>query len=161
MGIYTGKDLKTYSQTDLSRIFGKSGIFYYHIARAIDERAVEPDRIRKSIGTEITFENNLFTLQSILFELKKVENELLTRLEKLGERGRTLTLKVKFADFEQITRSKSLPYWFTPDLIHSVSVELTGSVDFRNKEVRLLGLTISNLEQLEEPGEHQMEIDFS
>jgi DNA polymerase IV len=160
MGTYTGKDLKVYSLPELSRIFGKSGIFYYHIARAIDERPVVPDRIRKSIGTEITFETNLYSLQGILFELKKVENELLTRIEKSGEKGRTLTLKIKFADFEQITRSKSLSQWFTPETIHFTSVELAGSVDYKNKEVRLLGLTLSNLEHPEEQSSRQIEIDF-
>jgi DNA polymerase-4 len=160
MGIYDGKDLKTYSLTDLNRIFGKAGIFYYHIARAIDNRPVEPDRIRKSVGTEITFENNLYSLQSVLFELKNVENELLTRIEKSGEKGRTLTLKIKFADFEQITRSKSLSQCFTSDTIHTTSVELAAAIDFKNKEVRLLGLTLSNLDHLSEQNFQQTEIDF-
>jgi DNA polymerase-4 len=113
MGIYTGKDLKAYSLEELVRLFGKTGSFYYNIARAIDDRPVDPNRSRKSIGTEYTFERDLQGIQEILFELRNVENELVRRMQKSGSKARTLTLKVKFEDFEQITRSKSLHEAFT------------------------------------------------
>lgn len=159
-GIYTGKDLKQISLNDLIIKYGKPGEFYYNIVRGIDSRPVNPKRIRKSVGTEITFDNDLQSIEEILFELKNVENELLKRIEKTGACGRTMTLKVKFEDFEQITRSKSQNSYFSTKNIHSISVELASSVNYRNKGVRLLGLTLSNLESNENDSASQLEFDF-
>jgi DNA polymerase IV len=160
MGIFTGKDLKSFPLEEMIRLFGKTGSFYYNIARAIDERPVDPNRIRKSIGTEYTFDRDLQGLREILFELKNVENELLERIQKVDVKGRTLTLKIKFEDFEQITRSKSQYEAYTPESIHSTSIELASVVDYKNKAVRLLGLTLSNLNSSEEIGAQQLELDF-
>ncbi len=160
MGIYTGKDLKAYSLEELVRLFGKTGSFYYNIARAIDDRPVDPNRSRKSIGTEYTFERDLQGIQEILFELRNVENELVRRMQKSGSKARTLTLKVKFEDFEQITRSKSLHEAFTQESIHETSVELASVVDYKNKGVRLLGLSLSNFDVPEPPESYQLEINF-
>jgi DNA polymerase IV len=160
MGIFTGKDLKTYPLEEMIRLFGKTGSFYYNIARAIDERPVEPNRIRKSIGTEYTFDNDLQGLREILFELKNIEKELIGRIKKSNAIGRTLTLKVKFDDFEQITRSKSQHEPFSPEDIHNVSLELASVIDYKNKGVRLLGLTLSNLDHREESGFRQLEFKF-
>lgn len=159
MGIHTGKDLKEYPLAELIRLFGKAGSFYYHIARGVDDRPVDPNRVRKSVGTEITFENDLTGFPEILYELKNIENELIQRMKTSGAKGRTLTLKVKFADFEQITRSKSLEQLFTPEKIHKTSLELVEEVN-PEKGIRLLGLTLSNLENQEEPDAYQLEFDF-
>jgi len=160
MGIHTGKDLKNYPLDELIRLFGKAGNFFYNISRAADDRPVDPHRIRKSLGAESTFETDLVSMQEILFELKTIENELFKRVEKSGAWGRTLTLKVKFEDFEQLTRSKSLQEKFTPKTLHSTSIELAGLVNYKNKGVRLLGLTLSNFENPDEPDANQLELEF-
>ncbi len=160
MGIQTGKDLKEYSLENLVQLFGKAGGFYYNICRAIDERPVDPNRIRKSIGTEQTYDKDLIGVHEILFELKNVENELIRRIEKNEARGRTLTLKVKFEDFEQITRSKSQRESFDRNTIHQISVDLASAIDYKNKGVRLLGLALSNLENSDDIDAKQLEIDF-
>ncbi len=159
IGIHTGKDLKSFPLEELLRLFGKAGNFYYSISRGIDDRPVDPNRIRKSIGNENTFESDLNTLPDILFELKEIENELVRRIKNSGARGKTLTLKIKFEDFEQITRSKSLQEYFTPVTIHTTSVDLISQVEL-TKGIRLLGLSLSNLENTEVLDAYQLEIDF-
>lgn len=160
IGIHTGRDLRAFSLLELTRLFGKSGSFYYNIARAIDDRPVDPERVRKSFGTEYTFDHDLYTIPDILAQLYQVETELLNRLLKSGVRGRTLTLKVKFNDFTQFTRSKSLLDYYTPDLIHLHSIELCSNIELNKKGIRLLGLTISNLEHHDDIDAYQLEIDF-
>jgi DNA polymerase IV len=161
IGINKGIDLKNFPLSELIRIFGKSGRFYFDIAHAIDERPVDPDDIRKSLSTEFTFEKDLISIQEILSELVNVENELLRRLDKTGVQGRTLTLKVKFEDFEQITRSKSQPLFYEPKTIHNTSVELAAAVNYKNKGVRLLGLSLSNLNTNDDKKSLQLELDFT
>lgn len=160
LGILTGKDLKAFPLEKLIRLFGKAGNFYYNISRAIDERPVDPNRIRKSVGTEQTYDQDLVSLQEILYELKSIESELIRRMEKSGARGRTLTLKVKFEDFEQITRSKSQHDIYTGGSIHKVALDLALAIDYKNKGVRLLGLALSNLDHSEEYEAQQLEIRF-
>ncbi|MGD2034703.1 MAG: DNA polymerase IV [Bacteroidales bacterium] len=160
LGIRTGKDLKQYTLEKLVSLFGKPGHFYYNICRATDDRPVDPNRIRKSVGTEQTYDQDLTGLQEILYELKSIENELYRRLEKNRVTGRTLTLKVKFEDFEQITRSRSQQEVYTRESIHKVSVDLASAVDYKNKGVRLLGLTVSNLDNAGDYEAKQLELDF-
>jgi len=126
----------------------------------MDDRPVNPNRIRKSIGTEHTYEQDLAGLREILYALKNVEGELIDRIRRNSALGRTLTLKVKFEDFEQITRSRSLYDFYTPSTIHSVSVELAGAIDYANRGVRLLGLTLSNFENPDELDAYQLSIEF-
>lgn len=159
IGIHNGYDLKQYPLNELVRLFGKAGVFYYHIARAVDDRPVDPNRIRKSVGNENTFSDDLIEIQEILLALKDIEDELVQRIKRSGARGRTLTLKVKYSDFEQITRSRSREKIFEPMDIHRVSLELIEEVP-REKGIRLLGLTLSNLENEEELDAYQLEIDF-
>ncbi len=158
-GIHTGYDLKKFSIADLVRMFGKTGVFYYHIARAVDDRPVDPNRIRKSLGNENTFSDDLVNLPEILTELKEIENELVRRMQNSNAQGRTLTLKVKYADFEQITRSKSQESALTEEDIHRMSLELIGEIPLE-KGIRLLGLTLSNLENTDNFDAYQLEIDF-
>jgi DNA polymerase IV len=147
LGIATGKDLKSWTQEALVRNFGKSGLFFYDIVRGIDDRPVNPLRIRKSIGAENTFDIDLFGIDEILHELTKIEQEVLERLSEKNRKGRTLTLKVKFDNFEQITRSRSSEQFLSVNEITTLKEELARSVDYGNHGVRLLGLTISNLEE--------------
>lgn len=159
-GIYTGADLKRMDQADLLRQFGKSGSYYYQIVRGIDLRPVVPSRERKSLGAENTFSADYFSLDDLSGRMQEVEDELWRRLSKSRSWGRTLTLKIKFADFEQITRSKTLPGLIeTQDVLHRVGLELLKNEAPFVKGVRLLGLTVSNFPHSEK-GPVQLTLDF-
>jgi DNA polymerase-4 len=147
LGIARGIDLKTWSIEALTRNFGKSGAYFYNIARGVDLRPVNSLRIRKSIGAEYTFNTDLFTKEEMLKALEKIENELLIRLARKQRRGRTITLKIKFDDFEQITRSKSSESYLSAEFIKLFYQNLINSFVFKNRGVRLLGLIVSNLDK--------------
>lgn len=146
LGIQTGADLKQWTEDALVEAFGKVGHFYYRIARGQDDRPVNPNRIRKSIGVETSFFNDLRDRPSILAALEKIAEELKERLDTKQAYGRTLTLKVKYADYHQITRSRTAPE-ILRDLssIQQLAEELLEMTEVEQKEVRLLGLTVSNL----------------
>ncbi|MCX6321651.1 MAG: DNA polymerase IV [Bacteroidia bacterium] len=147
LGIHKGSDLKMWDMVSLLRNFGKAGVFFYDIVRGIDERPVEPDQERKSIGTELTYEKDLTTSFEIIAELYKLEKELMERLEHSETTGRTITLKVKFSDFRQITRSKTLQNYIRDfDTLHREVSDIRKSIKFEATRIRLLGVSISNLE---------------
>jgi DNA polymerase-4 len=147
LGIHTGADLKKWDRVSLVRNFGKAGVFFYDIVRGIDERPVEPDQERKSVGTELTYEKDLTTRFEVIAELYKLEKELMDRLEHSEATGRTITLKVKFSDFRQITRSKTLQNYIREfDALHKEVSEIRKSLKLEGTRIRLLGLSISNLE---------------
>jgi len=147
LGIHSGADLKKWDLPSLVRNFGKTGKFYYDIARGIDDRPVETESERKSVGTEFTYEKDLTTLFEIVAELYKVEKELMERLESAGTTGRTITLKVKFSDFRQITRSKTLRNCIRDfQTLHREVTEIRKSLNLKGTKIRLLGVSISNLE---------------
>ncbi len=147
LGIHSGADLKKWDMTSLVRNFGKAGKFFFDIARGIDERQVETDSERKSVGTELTFEKDLTTRFEIIAELYKVEKELMERLAHAGTTGRTVTIKIKFSDFRQITRSKTLQNYLRDfDTLHKTVSELRRSLKLEDSKIRLLGVSISNLE---------------
>jgi DNA polymerase-4 len=146
-GIHTGADLRRADLSFLERNFGKAGRFFYDIARGIDRREVEPDRIRKSIGAELTFEKDLTTGFEIIAELYKLEKELWSRVEKHGRTGRTVTVKVKYDDFRQVTRSNTLDQAVDSfAVLHKETQKLREQIDFKRKKVRLLGVSISGME---------------
>lgn len=152
LGIHTGADLKRYSETDLVRYFGKVGHFYHFIARAEDNRIVEPNRIRKSIGAETSFTKDLDDPQVMLLELENIAQTLQHRLESPQALGRTITLKVKFADYQQITRSKTVTAAVgKAEAISQVAKELLASVSLEGRSIRLLGISLSNLDGATEP----------
>ncbi|GAB7086550.1 DNA polymerase IV [Marinifilum fragile] len=158
LGIFRGKDLKERSLLDLSRLFGKHGTYYYNIARGIDDRPVNPNRIRKSVGTEHTYRNDLIDTQEIKKDLRKTTESLVRRLEKSGFRGRTLTLKLKYSNFEQETRSRTLFGVFEGfEMIQKNAEELLDQDELKNS-IRLIGLTVSNRVDESEP--MQLTIDF-
>ena len=147
LGIHKGADLKKWEKVDLIRNFGKAGVFFYDIVRGIDDRPVESDQERKSVGTELTYERDLNTSFEIIAELYKVEKELMERLEHLGTTGKTITLKVKFDDFKQITRSKTIQGYIRDfETLHRVVTEIRKSINLEGSHIRLLGVSISNLE---------------
>ena len=144
-GIHTGFDLKQKSLSTLLRLFGKVGEFYYNICRGIDERKVTPNYERKSVGTERTFLKNLTTKFERIAELYHIAKELELRLNESKFKGKTLTLKIKFHDFEQISRSKTFDdYIVNFDLILKSAKELLASIKTERTSIRLMGLTISN-----------------
>jgi DNA polymerase IV len=104
-GIHTGADLRARSLDFLQRHFGKAGTFYYWISRGVDERPVRADRVRKSVGAENTFFTDLFALGEARDALQPIIAKVWHHCEATGTWGRTVTLKVKYADFHQITRS--------------------------------------------------------
>ncbi len=158
LGINNGYDLKKFDKCELIKLFGKVGSFYYDIARGVDNRPVDPERLRKSISAECTFDYDLVSKQEMVKELISIEKILFERLRKASFTGRTLSLKVKFDNFDQITRSKSLQVPLDKKHIHQYAVELTESVNFGNRGVRLLGLTVSN--PIESDTSKQLKINF-
>ena len=158
-GIHTGLDLKKLSQATLMRLFGKAGEFYYNICRGNDEREVTPYHERKSVGTERTFEKDLTTRFERITELYYIAKELEERLKESAFKGKTLTLKIKFHDFEQISKSKTFGEYITD--FHSIlknAKELLASIKTERTSIRLMGLTISNSNI--KPLHRQLTIDF-
>lgn len=146
MGIHTGQDLKQLSLAFLKEHFGKSGDYYYWIARGVDQRPVRPDRIRKSVGAENTFAQDLFTLDAMTAELEPIIGKVWGYCERNDIHGRTVTLKVKYADFQQITRSRTLPVAVADrQALERIALDLLSSVMPVPKGVRLLGVTLSSL----------------
>ena len=107
LGIHTGLDLRGRSMAFLQEQFGKSGHYFYGISRGVDERPVRADRIRKSVGSETTFPDDLHAIDAMLAELRPLAEKVWTHCQGAGTRARTVTLKVKYANFQQITRSRS------------------------------------------------------
>lgn len=161
-GIATGADLRRCSLDDLQRLFGKSGGYFYNIARGNDYRAVEPDRIRKSIGKETTLDEDCADKGEMMIILGKLAARVAALLAAGDVSGFTLTLKVKYGDFQNVTRSFTRP---EPIAEAATMLRLAGSLLDKTaagaRPVRLLGLTISNLSTdlpLEPDG--QMELPF-
>lgn len=146
LGIHTGKDLKTWTKQELAQQFGKMGLQYYDIVRGIDPRPVVPHRERKSIGTERTFLEDLDDEAGLAEHLFRICTELHKRMHRTQAMGRTITLKVKFFNFKQITRSKTLEkYTSDMDEIYQTAEALLFSDRIEMKKIRLLGVTISHL----------------
>ncbi|MBN1819634.1 MAG: DNA polymerase IV, partial [Prolixibacteraceae bacterium] len=160
MGIWFGKELKKLERLELINLFGKAGSYYYDIARGIDNRPVEPSRERKSIGAENTFLHDLYRQEDLRRELEKISKILWGRVERSGKEGKTLTLKIKFADFEQITRSKTISGFFDSEgFLFSEGIKLLKKEEPLPKGIRLLGLTVSNFPE-EKKGPVQLTIEF-
>lgn len=151
LGIHTGLQLRMWSLEGLVRSFGKAGYVYYDFARGIDQRTVEPFRIRKSVGTEHTLDKDITAKSSVIIELYHVATELVERLQRKQFVGNTLTLKIKFYDFVQITRSvtQTKPLR-TLDVILPLAKQLLKEVDYTTKAIRLIGLSVSNPKDEEE-----------
>jgi DNA polymerase-4 len=144
LGIRTGKDLRQWSQQDLTLNFGKSGQYYYNISRGIDERPVRSTRIRKSLGKETTFSTDMMDIDELLRQLESLAEIVFERLQTLELEARTLTVKVKYANFQQVTRAQS-----SPDVLAQLSdfkvllPELLSRTDAGKQAVRLVGVTAS------------------
>lgn len=145
MGLHTGADLKQLSEQELIRKFGKTGKFYFNIVRGIDERPVQPHRETKSLGAEDTFSEDLVSYEEMCTELEIIAEKVAARLEKNNLKGKTVTLKIKFSDFRQITRNHSLPQPAGDYLsIINAAKNLLSKADLSDEKVRLLGISLSN-----------------
>jgi DNA polymerase IV len=159
LGIATGLDLRAQTLPFLQQHFGKSGAYFYWIARGVDERPVRADRIRKSIGAENTFAQDLHAFEPMREALQPIIAKVWRHCQANGIRGRTVTLKVKFADFQQITRSKSVG-----DAIDSLrdlerlSLGLLEPLLPTEKGVRLLGISLSSLTLAQATGRRQLSL---
>lgn len=145
LGIHTGRDLRQWSLDGLTREFGRVGQLYHDFARGIDLRPVEAVRVRKSIGCERTLERDISTRAAVIVELYHTAEELLRRLAAKDFRGNTLTLKIKFHDFTQITRSITQEQeLLTMKVILPLAKRLLSEVKYTNHPIRLIGLSVSN-----------------
>jgi DNA polymerase-4 len=150
LGIKTGADLKKFKKDQLIQIFGKPGSYFYDIAHGLDDRPVEPNRTRKSLGKETTFSEDIDDKDRMIEILENIavnlENSLLNR----DAKGRTVTLKVKYFDFQSITRSVTID-----EPADSASVimryirPLLSKTEAGAKKVRLLGISVSNFNDRE------------
>lgn len=161
LGIQTGTDLKTKSEVFLRTYFGKMGSYYYNIARGIDQRPVEADRIRKSVGSENTFDRDLETLVEMEGGLLPLIEDVWKWCTRTQIYGRTATLKIKFSDFQMITRSRSalLPI-HEKALLGKIIFELLEENFPTDKPVRLLGVSIHNLEDTHPTEGQQLTLNF-
>ena len=145
LGIFTGKDLKTKSLDYLEKHFGKAGAFYFNVVRGIHRSEVKTNRISKSVAAEHTFETNLSSEVFMIEKLEHIALQLENRLNKNTLSGKTVTLKIKYSDFSQQTRSKTLPYFIADKgLILETVKELLYQEELKDS-VRLLGISMSNL----------------
>jgi DNA polymerase-4 len=162
LGIANGLDLRAQTLAFLQQHFGKSGAYYYWIARGVDERPVRADRVRKSVGAENTFAQDLHAFAPMRESLQPIIAKLWRHCQATGLQGRTVTLKVKFADFQQITRSKSVGYAIDnlADL-ERLSLGLLEPLLPTRKGVRLLGISLSSLTQAQATERCQLSLVLS
>jgi DNA polymerase-4 len=162
MGIFTGADLKKLDKAELLRNFGKAGHYYFNIVRAEDERPVVSDRVRKSIGAETTFARDTGDETVMLEQIKMLSEEVNERLIRKNVLGRTVTLKIKYHDFLLQTRSKtSHNYIKTGEELFTIVKELLRTPELPVKPVRLLGVSLSNLNtEAKAEGPYQLSFDF-
>jgi DNA polymerase-4 len=147
LGIFTGMDMRNQTIEFMNAHFGKAGAYYYWISRGVDERPVRADRIRKPVGAENTFASDLSELNAMLIELEPLIDKVWRHCEGSGKRGRTVTLKVKFNDFEIITRSRSVPAPVSSrDDLGVIAIGLLKGEMPVQKPVRLLGISLSSLQ---------------
>ena len=145
LGIFTGLDLKSKSLEFLEKHFGKSGTFYYHVVRGIHNGQVRSNHIAKSVAAEHTFNENLTSEIFMLEKLERIAAELERRLKKHNISGKTVTLKIKYSDFSQQTRSKTLPYFISDKALMLETAKELLFQERMKESVRLLGISLNNL----------------
>lgn len=160
MNIFKGKDLKQRSQEDLIKHFGKAGTYFYHAVRGIDDRPVNAYRESKSIGAERTFETDLTNMEEVMDKLEAITDIMWKRCESKQKMGKTVTLKLRYADFTTITRSHTSPEDYTKEEVHDVLAGLLPVEDIQKQGIRLLGVTMSNFREEKRDRGRQLEIGF-
>lgn len=145
MGVFTGKQLRGLTLQQLTTQFGKMGKVFYDFAHGIDDRPVVTEWVRKSVGCERTYIKDITRQEDMLAELSILADELESRLARNNFKGRTLVLKVKFSDFRQTTHSLTENVVIEhKEKIMALVKELLNEVDFQQRPVRLLGITVTN-----------------
>src|SRR5215217_4231213 len=151
MGLFTGADVKRLTEAEMFKHFGKAGSFYYRIVRGIDQRPVQSQRVAKSLAAEDTFSYDLTTLEEMNAELDKLSSIVHGRLTKNNLQGRTLTIKIKYSDFRQITRNRSFPEPVADEAtIRRLAKELLTLTFIQGQRIRLLGISLSNFDRAKE-----------
>jgi DNA polymerase-4 len=161
LGIHNGADLKAQSLEFLVRYFGKSGPWYYAIARGEDDRPVEPDRPRKSSGSETTFLTDLIEPADVEKAILEQAHEVWLWCEKARMFGSSVTVKIKYADFHQITRSRTVTHLITSAAeLDEIALALTRSAYPLENGVRLAGVTVSHFPEEESDQGGQLDFGF-
>jgi DNA polymerase-4 len=164
LGIKTGEDLRQWSLHDLAANFGKSGQYYFNISRGVDERPVRSTRIRKSLGKETTFSSDMMDVGELLHQLELLAEIVFERLQTLKLEARTLTVKVKYANFQQVTRVKSSAEVLTTlDDFKVLLPELLSRTGAGKQAVRLVGVTASGFgrdSDIDDEGVKELQLDF-
>jgi DNA polymerase-4 len=162
LGIVTGADLRAWMLPALQAHFGSSAEWYWRICRGIDEREVKPDRPYKSVSAERTFDEDLRDPERLAAELERIAGYAWARVARAEVAGRTVTLKVKFGDFTLITRSKSFPEWVPDQPAFSAAGQaLLTALHPLPKGIRLLGLGLHNLTEINNAAPAQLGLEFS
>jgi len=160
-GIFTGANLKEKSEKELVKLFGKTGHYFYNVARGVDNRPVMPHRGRKSLGAESTFSEDYGDKAVLLEKLANIATSVSKRLTKSGGTPKTLTVKIKFADFTQITRSKTIINDINKlDQIKLLASELLIAALEPHHKIRLLGISLSNFEGEQKKSPQQLTLEF-
>ena len=160
IGIHYGADLQKLSEIELINKFGKAGKYYFNVVRGIDERTVNPNRIRKSIGAERTFEKNLSESTDIYKELKRICEILIQRINANNVEFKTINLKIKYADFTVASRALTLNnYTKNTENLFIQTKNLYSNANLNHKPIRLIGVSVSNLKQKGQKIE-QLQFDF-
>lgn len=161
MNIFKGGDLKLLSKYEMISYFGKAGTYFYDVVRGIDERPVVPFRERKSIGAERTYETDLYDMSTVKEKLVEVIEIMWKRCEAKNMFGKTLTLKLRFADFSTITRSHTQNQPFTKQEISASMFDLLPAEEIKEGGIRLLGATMSNFQFEDQADSLQLKIKFN
>ncbi len=150
-GIYTGKDLHNWSREDLQQVLGRSAEYFYLAARGIDHRPVKSSRVRKSLGKETTFAKDILDIDELLQHATKLAEKVSLQLNAQELMPKTITLKVKYDDFKQVTRSftRQQPFTNLSDIEVQIP-KLLQQTEAGQRAVRLIGLTTSNFDQGED-----------
>jgi DNA polymerase IV len=162
LGVNNGYDLRQLSQVEIVGKFGKPGLFYYQIAHGIDERPVQPERARKSLGREVTLAEDIADRD----EMRRIISELSGRVESLLAKekipgGRTVTLKIRYDDFQSVTRSRSFNREVNSrEDIYETAAELLNKTEAGERKIRLVGVTVSNFPPLEPPDHGPVQLTF-
>ncbi len=162
LGILTGADLRDRPLDFLTAHFGKSGRWYYAISRGEDEREVRPNRTRKSSGSETTFFDDLTEAAAIEAKVLDQADDVWAWCERAKAFGRTVTVKIKYADFQIATRSRSVTVPIdTQAMLQDLSLDLIRSVFPVSRGVRLVGVSVSNFASRQKPATAQMTLALS
>ncbi len=154
-----GRDLLEFDEIALVQKFGKMGRYFYKVSRGVDDRPVNSERVRKSISSENTYSKDLHENSEILKHLEKLTEDVVRSIEKIQTKAQTVQVKVRYRDFETLTRQKTVSGWLTSkDDIWPIVKEIIDSIDTMGKPIRLLGVGVAKLEQPEQSS--QLTIPF-